>query len=263
MKVTLGDIEVGYTARGDGPAVVLIHGLAEDRSSWTDVQNALLNYRSYAYDLRGHGETTLGEGEGTLAQLGGDLVRFLEQVSGPAICIGFSLGGTVVLWAAAHHPELVKGAIVAGTSSIVGRAAAAFFDQRIKTVENDFAAFPAALRDDTAGQLVAKPDALDEVAARRVGAVGDGRGYINAARAMRRMSDEPLTPLLPQIACRVEVIGGEKDAFCPRKASDILIGGLRAAQYQEIPGAGHLMSIDNPAAYADAIRTALDRSLGR
>jgi pimeloyl-ACP methyl ester carboxylesterase len=259
VKVRLGDLDVGYSAAGEGRPVVLIHGLAEDRTSWARVQEALTGYRSYAYDLRGHGETTLGEADGTLAQLGTDLARFLETVTGPADCVGYSLGGTVVLWAAAEHPALVRNAIVAGTSSVVGRRAVEFFAERIRTVREDFAAFVDDLRSDTAAQLVAAPGELDAVTKRRLAAVRDGTGYINAARAMKRLADEPLAPILRRVTCRVDVIGGEKDTFCPRRAADMLMSGLADAEYHEIEGAGHLMSIDNAAAYAGAIKLSLDR----
>jgi len=260
VKVRLGDIDVGYTVAGEGWPVVLIHGLAEDRASWAHVQGELTGYRSYAYDLRGHGETTLGEADGTLAQLGTDLARFLETVTGPATCVGYSLGGTVVLWAAAEHPALIRHVIVAGTSSIVGRTAAEFFEQRIRTIRENFPAFTGNLRSDTAAQLVAAPDELDVVMKRRLAAIRDGGGYVNAAYAMKRLAGEPLTPILRRITCRVDVIGGEKDAFCPRKAADILMSCLGSAEYHEIEGAGHLMSIDRPAAYAGAIKLSLDRS---
>ncbi len=105
MTVRLNDIDVHYREAGSGPAAVLIHGLAEDHRSWSGVQQELSDVHSYAYDLRGHGQTSLGEPKGTLAQLGGDLIAFLETVSGPAQCVGFSLGGTVVLWAAAQRPK--------------------------------------------------------------------------------------------------------------------------------------------------------------
>jgi 3-oxoadipate enol-lactonase len=260
VKVRLGDIDVGYTVAGEGPPVVLIHGLAEDRTSWVHVQEALTGYRSYAYDLRGHGQTTLGDADGTLAQLGTDLAGFLETVTGPATCVGYSLGGTIVLWAAAEHPALVRHAIVAGTSSVVGRKAAEFFEERIRTIREDISTFAGDLRSDTAAQLVAAPDKLDAVTRRRLAAIGDGGGYVNAARAMARLADEPLTPMLRRTTCRVDMIGGEKDAFCPRKAADMLMSGLPNAEYREIKGAGHLMSIDNPAAYTGAIKHSLDRS---
>jgi pimeloyl-ACP methyl ester carboxylesterase len=224
------------------------------------VQETLRGYRSHAYDLRGHGETTLGEADGTLAQLGADLARFLEIVAGPATCVGYSLGGTIALWAAAEHPALVRNVVVAGTSSVVGHKAAEFFEERIRTIQEDFSAFARELRSDTARQLVVAAGELDAVASRRIAAVRDGGGYVNAARAMKRLADEPLTPILRRITCRVDVIGGEKDVFCPRRAAEMLTRGLSNAEYHEIEGAGHLMSIDKPSAYAGAIKLSLERS---
>ncbi len=127
MRIRLGDIEVAYAHAGTGDPVVMVHGLAEDGASWAGVQARLDGFASYAYDLRGHGATGLGEAQGTLAQLGGDLIRFLEGVTGPAACVGYSLGGTVVLWVAAERPDLVRRAVVIGTSTVVGRTAAGFF----------------------------------------------------------------------------------------------------------------------------------------
>ena len=260
MRVRLADIAVGYTRMGEGPPAVMLHGLAEDRNSWADVQRRLSDFTTYACDLRGHGETELGEAEGTLEQLGGDLIGFLEALTGPADCIGYSLGGAVVLWVAARRPDLVRRATVAGTSTVVGRRAVGFFRDRIETIRSDFPAFADALKEDTRQQLVVAGDRLDEVAARRLQAIGDGGGYVNAARAMARLHDDPLTCLLPDIACPVHVIGGEADVFCPRKAADIMIAALRHGTYREVAGAGHLMSVDQPDAYAQAIRDALESS---
>lgn len=260
MKIRLRDIDVTYTEAGNGPPVIFVHGLAEDHESWSHVQDSLPQYTTFAYDLRGHGGTTAGDGDGTLAQLGNDLVALIEAITGPAICVGYSLGGTVVLWAAAHRPDLVTRAVVVGTSSVVGRRAGEFFEQRIDLLQKSMSAFAEALHGDTALQLVAKPEETSRVAKKRLAAVGDGRGYINAARAMRKLVDEPLTAILPKIKCRVDVIGGAKDSFCPPKAADMLVNCLADARYQEIAKAGHLISVDNPAAYAAAIREALNGS---
>ena len=260
MRVRLADIEVGYTRAGEGPPAVMVHGLAEDRGSWADVQRRLDDVTTWAYDLRGHGETDLGEAEGTLEQLGGDLIAFLEALTGPADCIGYSLGGAVVLWVAAMRPDLVTRATVAGTSTVVGRRAVEFFQDRIETIRTDFSAFADALREDTRQQLVVAGDRLEEVTSRRLEAVGTGAGYVNGARAMARLNADPLTPLLRKITCPVHVIGGEADVFCPRKAAEIMIAALSHGTYQEVARAGHLMSVDQPDAYAQAIRSALEGS---
>ena len=258
MRARLADIDIGYTRMGKGPPAVMVHGLAEDRSSWADVQRRLSDFTTYAYDLRGHGETDLGEAEGTLEQLGGDLIAFLEALTGAAHCIGYSLGGAVVLWVAARRPDLVTRATVAGTSTVVGRRAAGFFRERIETIRSDFSSFASELKEDTRQQLVVAGDRLEEVTARRLEAIGTGDGYVNAARAMARLNEEPLTQLLPDIACPVHVIGGEADVFCPRKAADIMIDALRHGTYHEVARAGHLMSVDQPEAYAQAIRNAFE-----
>ena len=260
MRARLADIDVGYTRMGEGPPAVMLHGLAEDRSSWADVQRRLSDFTTYAYDLRGHGESDLGEAEGTLEQLGGDLIAFLEALTGPAHCIGYSLGGAVVLWVAARRPDLVTGATVAGTSTVVGRRAVGFFHDRIATIQSDFSGFGSALKEDTRQQLVVAGDRLEEVTARRLKAIGNGDGYVNAARAMARLNEDPLTELLPEITCPVRVIGGDADVFCPRKAAEIMLGALRHGTYHEVARAGHLMSVDQPEAYARAIRNALESS---
>ena len=243
----IGGIDLAWNQQGAGPAVVFIHGLAEDHTTWAAQQAALTGFTTYAYDLRGHGDSTVGDGDGTAEQLAADLLRFLDTVTGPAICVGFSLGGTVVLGAAAVDPALVKRAIVLGTSSVVGRSAAEFFASRIAMIENGVTdEFRAALRTDTAAAIANPTVDVDAVTERRLAAVADGRGYINAARAMARVNTVPLTGLLADVNVHVDVVGASNDGFCPRKAADLLMAGLPDASYREIDGAGHLMNVDNP-----------------
>ena len=261
-KVTLNDIEVHYTRAGDGPPVVLVHGLAQDGRSWEPVQRGLTKVTTYAYDLRGHGRTTVGDAQGTLAQLRDDFLAFLEQVTGPAVGVGFSLGGTVVLSAAAARPDLVRHAVVMGTSSVVGRAAAGFYAERIELFRGgDKAAQAAALRSDTAAALHNTAVDVDAVTRERVEAVGDGAGYINAATAMASLSGNPLTPELEAITPQtpVTVIGAEHDTFCPRRAADIILGAIEHAEYREIAEAGHLMLIDQPERTVDVLRQCVEK----
>ncbi|MEZ5220296.1 MAG: alpha/beta hydrolase [Ilumatobacteraceae bacterium] len=254
----IGDIDVAWTQAGAGEPVVFIHGLAESRHTWAAQQDAITDHTTYAYDLRGHGDTTVGEGDGTAEQLSADLVRFLEAVTGPAVCVGFSLGGTVVLGAAATAPQLVRSAIVLGTSSVVGRSAAEFFHSRIAQLEHGVTdEFRAALRSDTASAISNPSVDVDEITARRLQAVGTGAGYINAARAMARVNTVPLTELLPKVGVHVDVVGSTNDTFCPRKAADLLMQGLPDATYWEIDGPGHLMNVDEPDAVTRLIHTLL------
>lgn len=257
--VIVDDITIHYNKSGSGPPVVLLHGLAEDHRSWSQVQAELSDYTTYAVDLRGHGSTTSGEGAGSLKQLGHDLIGFLEQVTGPAAVVGFSLGGTIVLWAAAERPDLVIQPIPVATSSVVGRAAASYFAGRIAQVESgDLSGFADGLRQDTAQQVVTDVD-IDALVAHRLEAVGSGAGYINAAKAMIGLRTTRLTPRLTDIQTHVDVIGGERDRFCPRKAADIMMDALPNATYHEIANASHLIAVDQPAAFVTLLAKLLEK----
>lgn len=248
-SVTLGDIEVTFTRAGDGPAVVLVHGLAEDHHSWRAMQDATSDATTYAYDLRGHGGTSVGDANGTLDQLRDDLLAFLEQITGPATCVGFSLGGTIVLSAAAQRPDLVTRVVALGTSSVVGRGAAGFYAGRIELFRGtDRTEQEAALRTDTAAALHNPDSDLDGVTRARLAAVGEGHGYINASTAMAALAQAPLTETLTTIGAGIPVtiIGADHDTFCPKKAADIILGAVDHATYTEITGAGHLMMVDQP-----------------
>ena len=256
--VELGDIVVNYRAAGSGPPVVLLHGLAEDHASWNPVIEHLGGFTVFAPDLRGHGATTAGAGRGTLEQLGDDLVAFLGEVSGPARVVGYSLGGTIALEAATRREPAVEGVVAVATSSVVGRAAADFFAGRIAQITSgDWAAFAEGLRADTAGQVVTGAD-VDAIAAARLAAVGTGAGYVNAARAMIGMRVAPLQARLDRIAVPVGVIGASMDEFCPRRAADILLEALPDARYHEVPGAGHLVSVDRPESYGRLLARLLE-----
>lgn len=253
--VSLGDIDVAYRRCGTGPRLVLLHGLGQDHRIWDEVQDELGEFETIAYDLRGHGGTWMGDGDGTLGQLGRDLVAFLEFV-GPAVCVGFSLGGSVALWAAAERPDLVLAVVAVATSSVVGRAAAASMDERIDEVAHgDASTIATILAQDTSSQLAGADVDVAALVASRVEAIGDGRGYLNGARAVRGMHDEPLNPRLDRIAQPVLVLSGSKDPWCPRRAADIMLEHLVNATFEELEGVGHLVTDVAPNELVSVVRT--------
>lgn len=246
-SVSLSDIHVAYRCSGRASPVVLIHGLAEDHTSWDPIVGRLpSDVQAYAPDMRGHGGTSIGHADGSVGQLAEDLLAFLQNVTGAANCVGFSLGGVVLLEAALRQPRLIRKAIVLGTSSKVGHVAAEFFRDRIDRLSRDIGGFRQALYSDTDAQIVRERALLSCVVEQRIRAVGDGQGYVNAARAMVALSEAPMTERLRAIDVPVHIIQGEKDVFCPRKAADILRGAMPNAGYTEIPNAGHLMTVDQP-----------------
>lgn len=241
-RVTLGDIDVAYRRAGSGRRLVLIHGLGQDMNTWNEIQPRWFGCEAYAYDLRGHGSTTLGEAQGTIAQLGRDLIEFLE-FAGPAVCVGFSLGGSIALWAAAERPDLVTGVIAVATSSVVGRAAAESMDHRITEVlSGDAGTMRTIIEEDTRSQLAGADTNFAAIVEQRLAAIGDARGYLNGARAVRNMRDDALNLRLETIVQPVLVITGSMDPWCPRRAAEIMLEHLSHATFEELAGVGHLVT---------------------
>src|SRR5213078_105193 len=123
MLARCDDIDVTWFQAGRGDLLILVHGLADDHRAWRrTLPDLLLRHRVLMYDLRGHGETTLGEADGSLRQLGQDLVALLDALEiEHARVAGFSLGGTIAMRAAIDHPDRASALALVATSSRVGR----------------------------------------------------------------------------------------------------------------------------------------------
>lgn len=267
--VRLEDIEVAYLhAEHEGaPKVVFVHGMAETAEScWLSQLVALQgDFDCYAYDIRGHGGTTLGDADATLEQLGSDLLEFLRGVTGPAVVVGFSLGATISLWAAAHSTGLILHVVAVGGSSVISSRVVEVFTSKADMIRRrDLLALHEEMRAEVTAMFSRHPERAEAYGARRIAAIGEGDGYANAALAMAGMRERPLQPDLRKIRCTVDIVGGGDDAWCPPRASAILLEGFDGGdvRFTEIQGAGHLMTIDTPEALSSLLRQVIDPPAG-
>ena len=102
------------SGRGDGPTVLLLHGLASTSRIW-DLTAPLLaaGARVLALDQRGHGHSAKPDDGYDFPTIVGDALAFLEGIgSGPAVIVGHSWGASVALNAAANHPDEVAAVVL-------------------------------------------------------------------------------------------------------------------------------------------------------
>ncbi|WP_067458137.1 alpha/beta fold hydrolase [Actinomadura macra] len=255
--VQVDDIAVGFLHAGAGQSGVpwvFVHGLGEDSTSWTVQMSALGETRpTYAVDVRGHGRTGIGLANGTLRQLADDLLGFLESV-GPSVCVGFSMGGAIVLAAAARQPRLVEHVVPVCTSSVVSRRVAERFRARADGIASEGAAFArAALMENLSTNVLNRPTDWEEQLASRLAAIGDGKGYANGARAMASMHEDPLTPRLADIRGPLDVFIGELDTSCPWRAGEIIVEAVADGRCHLLPGVRHFVNIEQPAVLTEAL----------
>src|SRR5277367_2339760 len=94
-RLKSADAEIAYWTLGDGSPVVLLHPFPANHEFWLPVANALsTRYRVILPDLRGHGESELGDGPVLMSKLAADLARVMDDAEIPrAPLVGVSIGG--------------------------------------------------------------------------------------------------------------------------------------------------------------------------
>jgi pimeloyl-ACP methyl ester carboxylesterase len=109
MPVTDVDgVGIHFQQMGDGPDVVMIHGMATNLAFWwlSMVLAARSGFRVTALDLRGHGHSSVPATGYTVPDLAGDVVGLMDAAGiERAHLVGHSLGGEVALLIAASQPR--------------------------------------------------------------------------------------------------------------------------------------------------------------
>jgi pimeloyl-ACP methyl ester carboxylesterase len=104
---------IAYDVTGEGPLVVLAHGMGDSRHSYRFVAPALVaaGYRVANVDIRGCGDSSLGWEGYSRTDIAGDLVAVVRHLGGPAVIIGQSISGGAATIAAATAPDVITGVV--------------------------------------------------------------------------------------------------------------------------------------------------------
>lgn len=129
-------VALAYIERGEGPAVLLIHGIASDAAVLAPLAQALApRARVIAYDRRGYGASGAPEpyAATTVAEQAQDAAALLRALGvAPAVVAGEGFGALIALDLAKRHRELVRAAVLADPPlfAFVPEATAALSAQR-------------------------------------------------------------------------------------------------------------------------------------
>jgi pimeloyl-ACP methyl ester carboxylesterase len=249
-----------YDRAGQGTPVLLLHAFPLSHSMWRPQIDALQGqYDVIAPDFRGFGGSSPFSDAPSVEHMADDAFALLEVlgVQQKVVLVGLSMGGYVALAATAKHHDRLQGLVLADTRAEADDPTAkANRDKLIEFARSHSATdvieqlLPKLLADQTR-QL--KPDVVADV--RRIAAEQSLEGVIGALKALRDRPDASAG--LGSIRVPTLVIVGEKDAITPPNMAETLRAGIRGAQLVNIPGAGHLSNLENPAAFNEALLTFL------
>ncbi|MFY0477890.1 3-oxoadipate enol-lactonase [Achromobacter marplatensis] len=108
----------------DAPVLVLSNSLGTCSDMWArQIPELTKHFRVLRYDTRGHGKSSIPDGEYTFAQLAGDVAELLAHLNiTQAHFCGLSMGGPTGIALALAHPQLVTKLILCNTAARIGSA---------------------------------------------------------------------------------------------------------------------------------------------
>jgi 3-oxoadipate enol-lactonase len=256
---TFSEPQLKVTVQGQGAPVMLSHALGLDLHMWDDFAAGLATTHQVArYDQRGHGGSAVPGGPYTMDQFVDDAARLIREWGrGPVVFIGLSMGGMVGQGLAIRHPELIKGLVIANSTSQYPSAAEAAWTQRVAAVEAggmDAVAEMVVdryLHADFRSAHPAATQALRDTLLRC-----DAAGYAAACRAVAAVN---WLDRLSVIRVPTLVIAGARDmGATPAMAKDIA-DRIPGAMLRVFDQASHLSVAEVPADFAQAVADLLAR----
>ena len=107
-------MELFYRKEGEGPVLVIIHGLYGSSDNWISIGKRLAGLHTvYIIDQRNHGRSPFSESH-SYEDMKNDLVEFfsIHNIEN-ATLLGHSMGGKSSMWFAADYPEKVEKLVIA------------------------------------------------------------------------------------------------------------------------------------------------------
>ena len=232
--------------RGGNP-IILLHGASWTRKMWLpQVKRLSGEFRVIALDLPGHGSLA-----GTRLTLDAAVEIVAEtidrQAGSRALLVGSSLGGYVAIETASRIPERVAGLVLSGASAeyrgLLGlRARVNALMLRLMSANPVRRRMEGALEDTPLSSA-------ERAAIQRAGFYPK-----SWARAFEAVAGKSFRTKLQTYPGPVLILNGEYDLL-NRKAEAALAAATPRASVEVIGNAGHLCSLQEPQAFADAVRT--------
>jgi len=260
QRIKSGDAEIVYQILGDGPSVVLLHPFPANHKFWLPVAQSLsTRYRLIMPDLRGHGDSGIGEGPATMAKHAADIARVMDDADvGRAPIVGVSIGGYALFefWrqqrgrvaalglcntkAPADSPEAQAGRLQAA-AEVMERGTEPFFQTMIPRL---------------LGQTTreTRPDLVE-------GALQMMREMSPAdvAAVQRGMAERPdSVDTLKTISVPTLLVTGEEDILTGVNEAELMHRHIAGSELRVFPKAGHYSPWEQPEAVGRLLRQFLD-----
>ncbi len=254
-RVRVDGLDIAYRRAGQGPPLVLIHGLLCDSRAWRWQIEALSDeFTVVAWDAPGCGDSSDPPPTFDYAKCLGDFMVALDL--GPSHVVGLSFGSVLALQLYGHRSELVRSLVLAAAyAGWAGSLSPDEVERRTSLTLAMAGRSPADVADWFIPTLLteAAPDALRaeiEVMVRDFHPAG-------VTAMIRAFGPANLRDLLPAIEVPTLLVYGDADARSPLTIAEDFASRIPGARLVVVPGAGHLNNAEAPEAFNAAVRSFL------
>ena len=260
--------EIAYRRDGEGPPILLVHGITNDSLSWDPVLQRLApDHDVIAPDLPGHGDSARQRGDHSLgahACMLRDLVQALGVDS--VTLVGHSLGGGVAMQFAYQFPEMTERLVLVGSgglgrdvSPLIRSAALPGAEQVLPLLTAEPLMNAGRFVAAAFGRLGFKPGADLAEVSRGIASLGDTERRAAFVRTVRSV----ISPFGQRVTANDRlylaehvpflIVWGDRDPIIPVQHGYDAHAAVPASRLELFEGSGHFPQLDDPHRFAELL----------
>ena len=260
QRILSDDSDIFYDVAGSGPPVLLLHPFPLNHEFWIPVSRFLSSkYRLIMPDLRGHGESGLGDGPATMQKHASDLVRILNDAGVErAPMVGVSIGGYIIFEFWRRFRDRISSLVLCNTKAPADNSEArnARLESANDVLQRGTEPFCEGMAQKCLGETTkhSRPDLVE-----------------GALRMMRKMSAEDVagvqrgmaerpdsTPTLKTIRVPTLIITGDEDRITGVPEGELMKQNIPNSQMKVVSKAGHYSPWEQPEEVGKLLRQVVD-----
>ena len=247
MEYTVNGLKIFTKGKKNNKAIIFIHGFPYDHTMWDyQVEELKENYYCVTYDIRGLGQSYIGDGQYTMEAFVWDLYSIIDglHIEDPIIC-GLSMGGYIVLRAIEKEPERFAGLILCDTRAHAdndeGKIARSNAIDKInvegvESFVNDFV--PKCFHK--------KSPVNHSEMYERILTITKNQNSVGVKGALIAMlSRGDTSSFLKKIKVPTLLLVGKKDILTPPDVMLDIAKDIKKSKYYVVPKAGHMAPLEN------------------
>lgn len=261
MEYTFNGLRVFTRGNKNNKAIIFVHGFPYDHSMWDlQVDELKENYYCVNYDIRGLGESYIGDGQYTMEAFVWDLFSVIDglHVENPVLC-GLSMGGYIALRAVEKEPERFSGLILCDTKSesdnndgkiVRSKAIDKINVEGVESFVREFV--PKCFHPKTSERYGEMYD--------KILAITQNQNSVGVKGALLAMlSRRDTTDSLKEIKIPSLLLVGKKDVLTPPNVMKQMSSRIQKSKIFTVPKAGHMSPLENPEFVNEKIKKFLDK----